>query len=666
MFRKSTLKLAVLAALPLVLAGCGGENSSNQADLDQEVIETDNGEKRITRNLTGQVVIPDGVASAIDIEVISLDHMGNIVEHVKRNEKNVAQDNTALIMFEVPTKLALSGGKVIINISALGVLKDSKAYSYTDPENFEMNVTSHLDKALTATVHKGLFDADESETFSFSLTESNSVNPLGKEITDNHASLTSGLEFEFIRVDFLAADALAATSPLNVGLKTLNLHSEGKQNTSVPSQNVTRSGQAFSPLFFSYMSIVTAENEALDSVGLSTLAHITQHVPNDCSYDTILEDVAPEKEGLQVPVYTYNDKQGFWEQSATGDLHQRSDGAMVSDTSYQLGCHDDLVVKISADLAHFANNWWSLGLGPEAEAPLQVCANIEVVDSSGVPQSGRNVFLRSFDYTPKLDYGLTDSSGVVQLSLPQSALVSPPFFGQLNYWGAYSGLQQEVELFDSNSGCGDVQIVELEPGLSCSVSGVIEQPRSDNFPPLWSSVSLVAAGMTELTLHQSIKEDGSFNSPVACNTYYNVLVNLTDQDSAATYQATTFNVDGVVGDDELSDDARQVVLAPAKVENQGPMGLIVLDNGTLNMSFSDIEQNYPISYYFEVLDVNNAVVDTFSGELNQALKISTNELPVDMPFDLLRNLEQGKKYTIEGSISDIEANYGFVVGEIKL
>jgi hypothetical protein len=204
----------------------------------------------------------------------------------------------------------------------------------------------------------------------------------------------------------------------------------------------------------------------------------------------------------------------------------------------------------------------------------------------------------------------------------------------------------------------------------CTVEGRIVDP--DNKPSPNSEV--YALHLTDDTDEISgVTDDfGKYSLNVRCNENYELFEVHTRSILVATEYdfdlENTFTIDGAATGAEKSDSGIAVTLTDIKVDRSKPDGVVsfsIVDR-QLVLSFLYVNNNYPLTYSFNLVDQDNQVIQSFSGSVNQADYIDPPiETELHSPagsiyIDDTLQIPTGKIITVTGSVTDAAGKVGLI------
>ena len=282
------------------------------------------------------------------------------------------------------------------------------------------------------------------------------------------------------------------------------------------------------------------------------------------SYASVQDDVNPTLAGIQVPVYSY-DQRWYYVGNATlvtedtnnaGELVTWSGNVTtINEATNDLGIYAQLSISsVQSWMPWLAISW------PIVDVSANVCID-ELVQFTQLPQAvltqlGVNAKAQLFN-------------GYAELALPDGSFdwvfISE---GQLHYQGAvsrdgnvelaiYNPLIQQYDRFDAAfnreaavDGCVSVSFsfagqIELDNPLSCAVTGQLSDASGNGLPS--RPVQLSGEGYNRLAITNAT---GHFAVPVVCDTDITVKASL-----GGTVNAKVINANGTTDNDEASDTA---------------------------------------------------------------------------------------------------------------
>ncbi|RJG49393.1 hypothetical protein [Motilimonas pumila] len=694
MFKKAPLYLALSAAIALV--GCGGSgSSSDDSDGGSTSVEptlapvvtpspapvTTATEPRSVKGVINAPGLTD--SSVFKISLVSLNAAGELVQQFEEQ----LQQTMGQVLFDSAIQLASDGGSLVVTASSDGYASYSKTFDFDAASDFNSELQVNLQQVNQVVVQKGNTIARSGlrqDTFSFAVHKM----PSGRSIVvDGNGPVPRNSLMEEIRIDIPADSLPASTSALSGRIANYD-PTDAEESEAFPGAYRDSDGNTLVSVAFSFAEIRDQDGQTL-SGAIARAAEqgelvarnaaptmITRTIPaGSCASLEQLQDANSDKAGFQIPVYTYNPNAGDWDLLGYGDVFNAADDSIVPDNQQVFDCPADnyyLEVVVSND--DFLRDWWNLDYPLLFDTPVELCANVKLLNPSGNPVAGSYVFLsdpsgnRSFSDT----YAVTDGQGSVALS---TTLLNPDNTqrtASLRHWGYQSGtyLASDIQLSEQES-CGEVQVITVQKPDMCSVSGTVTRAAggsTDENSGWLYAFPTNTEGYMNFGFTQA-QANGQYSMDVECDidyqfyTFSDFYQGINAEQEA---QAKTFNVNGTVSGFETSDDGDKAILQDAEIQNLAPLAILtghIMPQGQ-SMSFllMDFDFDYPVSYRLEFTDMNGAVVASVEGTAANEIDYDSEDMGA-APFTLPTDLPLGS-YSVSGILTDATGNQGSASGII--
>lgn len=411
---------------------------------------------------------------------------------------------------------------------------------------------------------------------------------------------------------------------------------------------------------------------------------INRKVPTEsCAALKQMGDSSASIEGFQVPVYTYNPESGLWDLLGQGTLY-KGDGTQVPSgfTDFDCGGTEYVVeIKVTNDI--FLSNWWNLDYPLVFNQPVKLCAYVQLQDEAGLPFAGSYVYahdddeLRSFS----AESFITDAEDKVQIELYSLDSNVTDTSAELMLYNKNLLTTNRVPLTLSTT-CNAQQPVVIKTTVPsmCKLEGKVLD--SDN--KAVSKTIVIASNLvdTENTLptYGFTDDQGKYQLDVACGTEYHVFEYFTYllnyADSPWLSNSNIANVNGTVNGMELSDNGKTAALNDIVADRSKPFAYVFNDEenaNKLNLQFFYAGNSYPLSYVFDVLDVQtNAVIGHFTGTVTEGdLTIWEDggfwSVPVGRTLidNTLPTPSEFAVWSVKGTITDTKGKQGNLVGFVS-
>ncbi|MCE2572684.1 PT domain-containing protein [Motilimonas eburnea] len=702
--KKLPLYLALAAALPLAGCGGGGGDSASTSDLTPTptaeptvapsiapsvepslepsvepsvapsvtptLAPTEEPVVALTsRMIKGEIDLSESSTAPTAVELIALDATGNQVD---KQSFEVTENNNVL-GFTRKVSLPAQAGQLVVNVSQTGFTSYSKTFDFETGTEFDADIRASLEAVAQVRVPKGNAIArsgKQLETFSFSVRKG----PQGRRLVlDGNGPIPKNVGEEEIRIDIPAASLPANTTELAGRIANYD-PSSATEAEAFPGAYRDSEGNTLVSVAFSFAEIRDQDGNDLPTAlanarkagevfprAVTPPTIIKRAIPaGSCSALEQLKDANLEKAGFQIPVYTYNPNAGDWDLLGYGDVFNAATDAAVPETQQVFDCPTDsyyLEVEVTND--DFNRDWWNLDYPLLFDEPVKLCANVKVQNENGDLVRGSHVFFSDNDGRSFAEhYTTTDANGVAKIS---TTLLDPnenDREGVLRYWGYLDKtyLRTPVTL-SSDESCGEVQVLTVKRPDICTVTGKISRENggqlNDFLRYVYAFPTDPQAFYEQYSFAQA-ETSGEFYMEVSCELEYEFY---SISDSLSNTSERLFNVNGVVADTELSDANKAVKLKDITLGNSAPSGMITASEGAVENVFFDFDGDFPLTYQFDVLDLESNVVTSRSGTVeasgeNQGISGSAN-----ISLDLSPGF-----YTIKGTVTDSLGKEGRVSG----
>lgn len=411
---------------------------------------------------------------------------------------------------------------------------------------------------------------------------------------------------------------------------------------------------------------------------------INRKVPTEsCPALKQMGDSSASLDGFQVPVYTYNPDSGLWDLLGQGTLF-KSDGSLVPSGFTAFDCDGtEYVVEIKVTNDIFLSNWWNLDYPLVFNQPVKLCAYVQLQDEAGVPFTGSYVYVHDDDESRSFsaESFIADDQGRVQIELYSLDSNAVDASATLTLYNKNLLTTVSVPLTLSTT-CNAQQPVVIKtkvPSL-CKLSGNVLD--SDN--KAVNKTIVIASNLenteSALPAYGFTDDQGNYQLDVSCGTEYHVfeyftyLLNYTD--SPWLSDSNLANVNGTVSGIELSDNGKTANLKNIIADRTKPFAYVFNDEenaNKLNLQFFYPGNSYPLTYVFDVLDVQtNAVIRHFTGMVTEGdltvwadggfwsvpvgRVLIDNTLPIPSEFAV---------WSVKGTITDSKGKQGNLVGFVS-
>lgn len=679
--KKRFLSLLCLTS-SLVLVACGGSGGSDSdtppVTGTPPVTPTPNptpapaSGTMVSKTVSGQVTyldlnddritVDDVLASTTKVQIRVLDENGEMLSEADAQVNQAA--GTANFSTEV--SLPAERGSVVVNIEKADFAGYSKRYDFESGETINLALIAELKEAQSTSFSVSANVTASGKTmegFSFSV----SRKPDGKTFLKSgmpRQSTSSGEE-EVLSVVVPVSAVPAGVNELTATVRNFDPN-DTQDSSSFPGAYADSDGNTLLSVAFDFADVSMPDGTSMKSHVLATKARLSngQNKVTDpviinraipaasCSALESIGDADADLDGFQVPVYTYNPNSGLWDLLGKGTVYDGS-GNMVAAGQTIFDCSvDRYVLEVEVTNEIFLSNWWNLDYPLVFDEPVQACANIELRNTEGLPVDQSIVWVfddddqRSFSQ----DYFIVDENGRARI---ETVVIdgSDDRSVRLQVWDSFiNGSSQTREILLSDD-CEDetVTVVTVERPQVCEVRGVVRYENGglpNQLPIYGTSENLLSFDFV------TTAEDGSFSLDLACEVPLEIISLYTSFANNEEY--ITANVNNVIEEFELNDDGDTVILQDLIVEQVPPIGLVSNGDGVLGPRYEsimlmalDLDRNFPLTYSFSVVDINENVVATFEGSLEEP---EAGEISVTEVFEL--SIPDDAQYIVQGTLTD--------------
>lgn len=630
--KKMCSLLSVLVAGAIGFAGCSGGGGGGGP-------VQSGGPSTTPISVSGKVSLSSSIASAskaaVSGEATTVPDAGVTITSfgTANNKLDSVQVSTGSIgFFTASVILSKNGGYIVLDVSKDGFTGYSKRIDYTTPADVNLNAELRAINAVVST--PGIVMKSSGATvraFTFGVVKY--ANGTKKALAGSKlkaAKATAGAIME-LEIEIPASTVPADVTALVGKFETFD-SSNPDDAANFPGAYADANGNKLVSLAFDYINITDDNGNNLGSVVQSAIASgklkkaaaeptiITRHVPQG-SCGNLLNDFCTgtgddalcanlgtaEKEGFNVPIYTYNSSRGIWDLLGMGTLDTNNDGVIDSmdvlaatTTAGSDFCttSNGAYLRITVTNTDFLKSWWNLDY-PLLTSITELCIDETFTDSHGNPLSGVYASIYDDDYNPQsFTYasGSADSAGKVRLKPVLTSSLDSDRSATLSYYDpyTYSYNTKNVTLGTAASCATDATVI-VRPRM-CRVEGKIADEggagKANQYVMLYGSApNYYYAWATTDTA-------GLFAADVRCEE---------DMDLYVSYDWTPkarVNVNGAVGAGELSDNGEKAVASTITLQNLAPYAYGYLN--TMNMKTDgatsiwvygyDYDGNYPLAY----------------------------------------------------------------------
>ncbi len=401
---------------------------------------------------------------------------------------------------------------------------------------------------------------------------------------------------------------------------------------------------------------------------------INRQIPaQSCGLLERLGDSAPDQDGFQVPVYTYNPKSGLWDLLGQGTIYTEN-GEQVAATQAEFDCDtENFYLEILVTNEIFLSDWWNLDYPLVFNQPTTYCANIQLKNPEGKVLSGVTGFVidedDSFDFTST--YFTTDDEGNASIRVSQSS-TNPDLSAEVLFYNATDfGYVTHPVTLSTNCTDSASQVIELTRPELCEVNGNFTY---DSGAPVTRNLvyGVPAEGSNVFGYDfASSNEEGAYRLNLPCGGRYQIVNFATAfASSAEDYQLTA--IDGNLDADEVSDDSKIVVMKPLQIIPRQPMVYGEYDAAAdqLTLFASGTYDMFPMTAQVTIKSVDGSQVhETFNGTFTAASISEDDEIELYYGGTLSHNtvLPDSVSYRIDVTLKDaFGKTWADIVGGINL
>ena len=632
------------------LVSCGGDDGGATSPppaqiqtLESDVAVTIN-PQTVTGQLSGQSIGLRKLQTSAEfrLEVISTDQSGNRID---RKILSITPTKPASIR----VKLSDNGGTITVKATAEGYNEATKSIKYATPEevkNLTLELTPVPVKTRILNVPAITIQSHGKEYIRFAIFKD--AQGLTKLVAGENEIKKQENAQKIIDVSIPLNKLQQDTQTLKVEYRDFQ-PSNPDDYRNFPGEE-TVGGDKLVSFGFDYLNITDPNGNnpfnqnpqglkatLLEGEYYRILRYVDCNQINKLKQAGILRDEDPNKEGIQFTFYAFDWDQGGWVEAGQGVFVSRDSIDYMSSTWDQIiqnGCSNDpdsnlpdcstngVITDINNICPQDENGGYRLTwvvvsvTNPElAWKNLDYivpgegkCCEVTVIDEGGNPVSGTHVYVQP---TGNIEWteGYTDANG--QVTLCAIAYGDQDLTGTLYVYDPYNYSYSYTNIDFGNEPCS-ITVTLTNPN-KCTVEGkaVYEgtnNPVSDAYVEVFNpDYTVYRWGYTNASGEYSIK--------VPCEEPLYVRVNYSPD-------VLSFNVDGSLSGNEVSDDGNIARLIDYKVQNNPPDGYVYATDYTISADADvtitvcawDWEGDYPIDYS---VNVSQGTVEPSSGEINE-------------------------------------------------
>jgi hypothetical protein len=400
-----------------------------------------------------------------------------------------------------------------------------------------------------------------------------------------------------------------------------------------PGEYADSSGQQLVSVAFNYAEVMTDAGEPVQQAmqrkrlqrlaarGLSANAKLVDEEPviinrqipaASCPIMAALGDSDLSTEGFQVPVYTYNPTNGLWDLLGQGTVYDNL-GVIVADNTDTFDCTSAIfTLEIMVTNEIFLSKWWNLDYPLVFEQPTTLCANIQVQNQDQLPLSSVVGFLSdkddSFDFSSS--YFITDAQGNAEIEVLQTSsnedLTAQLYVYDSNVFG-YS--TSEITLSE-NCDNPPRQIVTVDRPQQCQVTG--KTMHEAGVPAIRNLIYALPTSFPFGAYDFAFSNElGEYNLNLSCDVDYVIYdyTSLLLQQGDANVYEQNINVDGVIDEDEQSDNGNTVLMNDFTVGYYDPLVQVipVAASNQLYLYAYSTYGSFPLDITIKVINVDGSI-----------------------------------------------------------
>lgn len=617
----------------------------------------------ITEKVSGIIEFTDVDGSAIDVEdtksvtitLSLLDEKDQVIVAKPLNSLNtVAADSSVPFSGEVSG----AGAKfLVVQISKPGFTDYARRFDVAA----ELNIKATLSQVPTEKISASTavtISGTAVDGFNFSVSDKD--NPVVAGIDGGVADLT---------VSIPKSALPEGTTRIDVGMQAFNPN-DAEDAEKFPGAYADSDGNKLLSVAFNYTDITTDTGVSLKKLAASAKGRkslqksgrnkaeaepviINRKIPEEsCSALRQMGDSSREIAGFQVPVYSYDAANGLWDLLGQGTLYSAS-GLPIAENFKDFDCAvTEYVLEIRVSNEIFLSNWWNLDYPLVFSQPVELCADIQLVDEASQPIANNMVFVSDNDDERSFsaENFVTDENGKLHIEIYSlDPVVADTHVELMLYSKNYtSAIKQTITLSPSCAVATPVVIKTILPAV-CKVEGSIK----DTTGQLVKN-SMVYAGATSegneaegeffMPAYGMTDNEGKYSLEVSCNQNYNLVDYLawigSYSSSDSALHGYTFSVNSNVTANEASDNGKVAVLKEMTADRSRPIGYVysdAYDSKKIILDFFYAGSSFPLTYSFDAIDENNGkVYANFSGTITKDdLKSSADTELFYIPFNFV-------------------------------
>jgi len=607
------LFIALLSIVSLALTGCGGGGGGGGAPSQPPSPPSQPpspGPAKQSTTVSGSVLglsslVSSGSSKSSTSQEKEVPLANAIVEigAYDKDGKETGKATTTTLStgtFNAKLDLSTGGGYVVITVKREGFADYSKRIDFEKPS--DINLRAVLEQVATAIASRSdaVFTASTGEKVIkfglFKTAKGQKVVKVGKDVEIRKQEGEQPTLEITIPADSIPPDV----NTLVAKLQTFNPVEDANK---FPGQYRDKKGNTLVSLGFDYINITDDRGQNLGALTTQAIRQgklkkaqtsftTIKRWINSNSCNNLLKDyctgattddplcnnlIQDDKNGFNLPIYTYDPYTGLWEMLGIGTLLDTNDNVLIISTDltddgkinekdYQKWCSDNngAYTRILVSNENFIANYWNLDYPLIFEKPKELCIIKTFKDDAGNPIEGLWTYLYDDDSTWSFSsaWGSTDSDGKVKLSTVLTDSTDTDRDAKISFSNPFDwSWQEETVTLGESPNCTQTTTTITKPKM-CKVEGYVKDEQNNGV----ANQYVYAYGVSTWDYRYAYTDsNGKFSMDVKCSTDYNLYTGWSWEVSRV------FNVNNTLdSNNESSDDGNKVTLKDIVLQNQAP------------------------------------------------------------------------------------------------
>jgi hypothetical protein len=608
------LFIALLSIVSLALTGCGGGGGGGGAPSQPPSPRPAKQSTTVSGSVLGLSSLVSSVSSksstSQEKEVPLPNAIVEIVAYDKDGKETGRATTTTLSTGTFNAKLDLStgGGYVVITVKREGFADYSKRIDFEKPS--DINLRAVLEQVATAIASRSdaVFTASTGEKVIkfglFKTAKGQKVVKVGKDVEIRKQQGEQPTLEITIPADSIPSDV----NTLVAKLRTFDPVPVNDANK-FPGQYRDKKGNTLVSLGFDYINITDDRGQNLGALTTQAIRQgklkkaqtsptIIKRWINSNSCNNLLKDyctgrttddplcnnlIQDDKNGFNLPIYTYDPYTGLWEMLGIGTLLDTNDNVLnltdyngdgtINEKDYQKWCSDNYgaYTRILVSNENFIANYWNLDYPLIFEQPKEIGVVVTFKDSDGNPIEGLLTYLYDDDSTSSFSsaWGSTDSDGKVKLSTVLTSSSDTDGSAMIGFTNPFDWSWQNEPVTLGEAPNFTQKTITIQKPKMCKVEGYVKDEQNNGVANQYVYAYFYAYNENTGSYSYDYRyaytdSNGKFSMDVRCSTDYNLYTGWSLEVSRV------FNVNKTLDNNESSDDGDKVTLKDIVLQNQAP------------------------------------------------------------------------------------------------